>query len=149
VTIDEIKTEMMAATALIRGGDRTGGRARLEALLSQEGIDPVQECVLSHHIADAQDDPADELAWDLRAIDAALRSTEADTQRHQMSIGLFMPSLHVNLAEDYFKLGDVPRSREHLEMARSVAHNLADDPYGQMIRRGIERMAGRLQTLEA
>lgn len=149
MTIDEIKTEMMAATAMIRSGDRAGGRSRLEALLSQNDVDSIQECVLSHHIADAQDDPADELAWDLRALDAALHCTDADTLRHQMSIGLFMPSLHVNLAEDYLKLGDATLSRKHLASAREFAGHLADDPYGQMIRRGIERLAGKLDAAGA
>ena len=55
-----------------------------------------------------------------------------------------MPSLHVNLAEDYFKLNDRTRSQEHLDMARQFVGELADDAYGQAIRRGIERMAAKL-----
>jgi hypothetical protein len=31
---------------------------------------PIHECALSHYMADAQDDIADELAWDLSALNA-------------------------------------------------------------------------------
>lgn len=145
-----IMSEIMAANALARGGDRTGARAKFDAVWSRfaDDPDPVLECVLAHHMADAQDDPAEELAWDIRALDAALRCTDADAQRHQpaVSIAGFMPSLHTNLAEDYFKLGDSARSREHLASARSFAGNLAHDPYGHMIRGGMERLAKKLDA---
>jgi hypothetical protein len=147
---DPITTEMMAATAMVRGGDRPGGRRRLEALLLRiaEDPSPFLECVVCHHLADAQDELADELAWDVRALDAALRCTEAEAQRHRQALPLaaFMPSLHVNLAEDYFKLGDTARSREHLAAARGFTGALPDDAYGQMIRRGIERLGKRIDA---
>ena len=57
-----------------------------------------------------------------------------------------MPSLHVNLGENYFKLGDFARSKDHLSSARSFASKLADDAYGQMLRRGIERLAKQLEA---
>lgn len=146
-----MQTELMAATAMVRAGDRAGGRDRLEAMLARliEDPDPVVECVVCHHLADTQDDLTDELNWDLRALDASLRCTEAQAQRHQLSIGLFKPSLYVNLAEDYFKLGDLAQSREHLTTARELTGHLADDAYGQMILRGIERLAGQLAAQAA
>ena len=153
VTTDPITAEMTAAIKLLRGGDRPGGRRALEAVWAQvaHDPDPFQECVLSHHMADAQDDLADELAWDVRSLDAARRCTDADAARHQpgLTMGLFLPSVYVNLAEDYFKLGDTARSREHLDLARGVVGNLPDDAYGQLIRGGIARMAKHLDAAGA
>jgi hypothetical protein len=140
VTPDPIVTEMMAAVATVRDGDRAGGRMRLEALLAGLGDDPdpFYACVLSHHMADMQDDLADELAWDLRALDAALRCAD---ERHQASIAGSMSSLHASLATDYYKLGDFARSRDHLAAARSFAGHLVDDAYGRLVLGGIERLA--------
>jgi hypothetical protein len=153
VTTDPIMTEIMAAIAVLHSGDRSGGRSRLEVVWARIADDPepFHECVLSHYMADAQDDVADELAWDIRALDAALRCTDADAQRHQktLSIPAFMPSLHANLGEDYLKLGDVARSRDHLVSGRSFVSHLADDAYGKMIRGGIERLARKLDAASA
>jgi hypothetical protein len=100
-------------------------------------------------MADAQDDVSEELAWDLRALAAAMRTTDVDAQRHSQafSVAAFMPSLHANLAEDYFKLGDLAKSRVHLACARDFAGNLADDAYGRLILSGIERLGGQLDSL--
>jgi hypothetical protein len=151
VTTDPIMTEIMAAIAKLHGGDRAGGRSRLEAVWSgiANNPEPFHECVLSHYMADAQDAIAEELAWDIRALDAALRCTDADAQRYQQTVSIpaFMPSLHTNLGEDYCKLGDFTRARVHLESARSCADKLGNDAYGQMIRSGIERLARKLDAI--
>jgi hypothetical protein len=146
VTPDPIVTEMMAAVAMAQGGDRVGGRHRLEALLArlEDDPDPFHECVLSHHLADLQDDLADELAWDLRALEAASRCTEA---RHQASIAGSMASLHASLGYDYLKLRDVARSRHHLAEARGFTHHRADDAYGRLVLGGIDGLAKRLDAL--
>ena len=149
MTGDATMTEIIAAIALLQGGNRSAARRQFEAIWSRIESDPLafQECVLSHYMADAQDEIADELAWDLRALDAALRCTDADAQHYQQSLSIpsFMPSLHLNLADDYFKLGDFARSRSHLESARTFTGNLGDNGYGQMIHRGIERLAQKLE----
>jgi hypothetical protein len=148
VTTDPIMADIMAAIAVLQGGDRADGKAKLEAIWSRIESDPqpIHECTLAHYLADAQNNLADELAWDLRALDAGLRCSDADAQQHSraLSIAAFMPSLHVNLAEDYFKLGDKDRSRQHIASAREAVSHLADDGYGRMIRGGIERLARRL-----
>jgi hypothetical protein len=150
MSTDPIMTEIMAAIAKLHSGDRAGGRSGLEAVWSHiaKVPQPFHECVLSHYMADAQDDLEDELAWDRRALDAALRCTDADAQRHRqtLSIAAFMPSLHLNLGEDYFKLGDFARSKDHLVTARSLTSALADDAYGKLIHRGIERLARKLEA---
>jgi hypothetical protein len=146
MTTDTFTADLMAATAPMRAGDKATSRVHLQALWDRIAGNPVHEFVLAHQMADAQDDPNEELVWDLRALDAAHRATEADVQRHypQATLVSFWPSLHINLAEDYFKLGDLEQSRAHLTLARQTVTHLPDDPYGQLIRRGIERLAKKL-----
>lgn len=150
MTRDAITDEVAAANERIRGGDRIGGRRELEQVWSRvEGRSAIHECIVAHILADAQDDPADELTWDLRALNAAQRCTDDDVQRHtpSQSIAGFMPSLHMSLAQDYLKLRDVRRSGEHLALARTFDGALADDDYGRMIRGAMERLDARLAAL--
>jgi hypothetical protein len=145
---DPVMSEIIAATALFRGGERVRGRLELESIWARIAVDPepMHECALAHALADAQDDPAEELAWDLRALDAAHRCTDEDVRRHNAggSIAGFMPSLHANLAEAHLKLGELATAKEHLALARSFVGDLQDDGYGRMVRGGIESISGRL-----
>lgn len=52
----------------------------------------------------------------------------------------FYPSLHLNLAEDYRRLGAIDAARRHLEEARARLDALADDAYGTTVRTGIENV---------
>jgi hypothetical protein len=141
-------TEITDAIAVLHGGDRAGARSRFETIWSRiwDAPEAFHECVLSHYMADAQDEIDKELTWDLRALNAALRCTDEDAKRYQdsLSVPAFMPSLYLNLADDYRKLGDLALSRQHLALAQESISSLADDSYGRMIRRGIESLAARL-----
>lgn len=147
---DSTMAGIFGAIERLQSGDRDGARAQLAAIWAriESAPEPIHECTLAHYMADTQDAIADELSWDLRALNAALRCTDADAQQHSQafSIGAFMPSLHLNLADDYFRLGDIEPARMHLASARSFADRLSDDPYGQMIRGGIERLAKKLEA---
>lgn len=60
--------------------DGKGAEAR-ELLYSlwQDGpqrSDPLVECVLAHHLADLEDDPREELRWDLLSLAAAESVTD-------------------------------------------------------------------------
>ena len=59
--------------------------------------------------------------------------------------GLY-PSLHLNLAECYRKLGDLNRAREHLRRAQAAINALGDDEYGQLIKGGLDRLAQQLAS---
>lgn len=106
---------------------------------------PTVAVTLAHYMADVQDDPADELEWDLRALRAADSLTDERAQRHHSSLqvtGIY-PSLHLNLAADYVKLGD-DDSRSHLDAAEAVCSALPDDGYGATIRGDVARLRDRL-----
>ena|SRR5579871_1237173 len=140
--------EIIAAVAMLQGGERVRGRATLESiwLRISHAPNPIDECVLAHYLADVQDEPAEELAWDLRALNAAMRCTDAEArQLHPtLSISALLPSLHLNLAEDYWNFKEFAQSRTHLAKARLLTATLSDDGYGRMIRFGIEGLETRL-----
>lgn len=107
---------------------------------------------LAHYIADAHDNPADSLAGKHRALTAILGCTDADVARQSSStsrIAAFLPSAHANLGFDDVKVGDFDRAKEHLGSARSLVGELADDSYGQNIRRWIDQLAQEIAGREA
>lgn len=219
---DTMPTRIGQAVMLHRGGDREEARNRLGELWQELGPDgdALHRCTLAHYLADTQDDPADELAWDLRALAAADRavrergtaaagglaagagepgemgaeraggplrggeaghrpqeepcgagsaphaagggdgasgggadggavpgdeqSAEPDGQQAVAAVRGLYPSLHLNLAADYLRLGQLEAARSQLALAEAASGALADDPYGQGVRAAIGRMAVRL-----
>ena len=99
--------------------------------------DALHRCTLAHYMADLQDDPEAELLWDLRALEAA-RAIAGEDGR------VYYSSLHLNLAEDYRKLGDLTAAREHVARAAQFAGALPENGYGNMIRRGIAGLAAEI-----
>ncbi|MEU3416322.1 hypothetical protein ABZ760_34630 [Streptomyces sp. NPDC006658] len=146
VAPDTVLTRIGQVVMLHHGGDREEARSRflgLWAEIGEEGA-PLHRCTLAHYLADTQDDPADELAWDLRALSAAQELADGRPGADPGSVRGFLPSLHLNLAADYVKLGRAEAARSHLRRARSTASALADDRYGDVIRSAISRLALRL-----
>jgi tetratricopeptide (TPR) repeat protein len=134
---DPVLAEIGEVAALGQAGDTAAARARFTELWDRVD-DPFHRCALAHHAADVQEEPADELRWDLRALAAA------DAVPDPLAVRGFYPSLHLNLADVYRRLGDAERAADHLDRARATLDTLPDDGYGQMIRGGIARCAGRL-----
>ncbi|MEU4678975.1 tetratricopeptide repeat protein [Micromonospora sp. NPDC023737] len=113
----------------------------------QQG-DPLHICVLAHAMADVQDDVHQELIWDQRALAAADLLTDTRVAQAGVTLpvaGLY-PSLHLNLAECYRKLGDLDRAREHLQRAQAGIGALGDDEYAQLIKSGMDRMVQQLTS---
>ncbi len=84
--------------------------------------------------------------WDLRALAAADEVTNKRAQRYDSSLSVagFYPSLHLNLADVYRRLGEHEKAREHIGRAQAAVDALTDDGYGRMIRQGIARTAAQL-----
>jgi hypothetical protein len=72
--------------------------------------------------------------------------TDDRVREHHASLRTrgFHPSLHLNLAEDYRRLGEPDKARHHLAEAEHRADALGDDDYGNGIRAALTRLAGRL-----
>lgn len=114
-------------------------------------------------MADTQDDPRDELDWDLRALEAAEgfvterperagsttpgESSVADGPgpRHPLvALRAFFPSLHLNIAADYAALDRTADARAQLLRARASVNALADGEYRQGLRDAIDRLELRI-----
>lgn len=110
--------------------------------------DPLHVCVLAHAMADVQDDVHQELVWDQRALASADLLTDARVAEAGVTLpvaGLY-PSLHLNLAECYRKLGELGRAREHLQRAEAGIGAVGDGEYGQLIKDGLDRLARQLSS---
>ncbi|ANW21230.1 hypothetical protein [Streptomyces clavuligerus] len=141
---DAVMTRIGQAVILLHGGDREEARNRFGALWSEIGAsaDAFRRCALAHYLADAQDDPGDELAWDLRALAAA------DGGGAGAAIRAFYPALHLNLAADYLKLQRPGAARIHLDRAREAMAALGDGGHGPGVRTAVERLERRLAEAE-
>ncbi|MBC7271470.1 MAG: tetratricopeptide repeat protein [Streptomyces sp.] len=148
VAPDAVMTRIGQVVMLHHAGDREEARQRFLTLWAEIGEDgdPLHRCTLAHYMADTQDDPADELAWDLRALTAAEELTDDRLARHDGTVAVraLYPSLHLNLAADYVKLGRAEAARTHLRRARRASATLADDGYGNGVRAAIGRLELRL-----
>ncbi|MEV6678408.1 hypothetical protein AB0N09_16340 [Streptomyces erythrochromogenes] len=153
---DAVMTRIGQAVILLHAGDREEARNRLGEIwqeIGEEG-ESLHRCTLAHYMADAQDDPADELAWDLRALTAADalgdgtgsggRNGRRALREPLPAMRVFYPSLHLSLAADYLKLQRPEAARVHLARARAAAGALSDDGYGNGVRAGIARLERRL-----
>lgn len=148
---DAVLTRIGKAIMLHRGGDREEARNRLRELWEELGAedDPFQRCTLAHFLADTQDDPLDELEWDLRALEAAdefgrLGRRRAEWHASASAVRGFYPSLHLSLAADYVKLARHEEARDHLARARELSGALADDDHGRRVRSEMARLELRL-----
>ncbi|UOZ11380.1 hypothetical protein [Amycolatopsis sp. WQ 127309] len=145
---DDVMVAIDAGLRQHMGGDRAGAYATFAELWASVGPDgdPLHRVALAHHMADVCDDPAEELEWDLRALAAADSLTDSRAQEYHSSLAVrgFYPSLHLNLGEDYRKLGDLTAAREQLDLARGRLDALCDDDYAAGIRLALDGLAERL-----
>nr|WSZ99462.1 hypothetical protein OH820_30815 [Streptomyces sp. NBC_00857] len=128
-----------------RAGDIASARRKLLGLWSAIGVtgDPLHRCSLAHYLADLYEDPAQALAWDVRALDAADAVTERRVQEHHAGLHIagFYPSLHLNLADNYRRLGSFEAASEHIDAATAHAPSLPRDPYGDLLRGAVQEVA--------
>jgi hypothetical protein len=147
---DIVMTRIGQAMMLLHGGDREEARNRFALLWAEIGDegDALHRCTLAHCMADVQDDPADELAWDLRALSAADGLSDERLARHGQGLAVraLYPSLHLNLAADYVKLRRPGEARAHLDRARASTDVLGDDGYGAGVRAAIDRLERTLRA---
>lgn len=139
------RDEMMEAIIrAVEQGRHHGAEAGRTALLElwewvgSEG-EPLHRCVLAHYLADLYDDPTQALPWDLRALEAADAVTQERVQQYHdgLQIAGFYPSLHLNLADTYRRLGSFTEAAEHITAAQELSAHLPQDPYGNLIRTAV------------
>lgn len=146
---DAVMVRIGEGIALREQGEDVAARdlfAQVRAEFGGEDGDPFHLCALAHSMADVQDDVHEELLWDLRALAAADLLTDGRVARGGVTgpVAGFYPSLHLNPAECYRKLGELGRAREHLAWGRASVATLGNDGYGQVIKAGLDRLTDRL-----
>jgi hypothetical protein len=148
--VDDVMTGIGAAVEQGRAGDRAQARAALVRLWEQVGEagDALHRCSIAHYLADLQDAVEDELRWGQRALAAVADLSDERAQQFHASLQVraFLPSLHLNLADAYRRVGDHEQARHHLGVARELAGGLPDDDYGAVIRGGLGRVAELLEA---
>jgi hypothetical protein len=148
---DEIMTRIGKGIELRTMGERAAARSLFSQVWAEIGPegDALHRCALAHSMADAQDDPREELRWDLLALDAAESVTDERARQAGVTgtVRGFYPSLHLNLGEVYRKLGDVEKATDHLVLGRAAVDALGDDGYGRMIAGGLDGLADRLRSV--
>lgn len=147
---DEVMVRMGQALELAQQGDRPGARSRFEALWAEVGPDgdPFHRVAIAHQLADVQDDPLEELAWDERALAAAELLTDERVAAGGVATGAasLYPSLHLNLADVLLRLGRPDRAAHHVAAGRAALGALPDDGYRQLIVGGLDRVEAALAT---
>ncbi len=95
----------------------------------ESGVDAYAKVFLAHSLADVQERPEDELAWDLRALAFMdeLTDQQAIERGNPGGKNALLPSLHLNLAVDYRRLGDDANARRHFELGQAHINSLPDD----------------------
>jgi hypothetical protein len=135
--------EITEAVGMLHRGDTADARARLLVLWDEYSAhgERLLMCVTAHYLADTEPEPADELEWDLRALESATGSREPkDLEPFSPDLISFLPSLHASAGNGYRRLGELKRARQHVEFATARVAVLADDAYGQLVRGGLRRL---------
>ena len=139
---------VVAGIVASQSGQAEEGREQLTAAWEGCGAhDHAVRCVVAHYLADLQEDVWAELEWDQRALSAHEHVQDEDLAPLGIaSARAFLPSLHLNLGDAWLRMGDRVRAGRHLEEARAALDELGDDPYGDMVRKGVARLGGRLRS---
>lgn len=146
---DEIMQHVGEGIAASQQGERARARSIFDDIWERIGGDdgdPFHRCAIAHSMADVQDDPREELAWDLRALRAADLLTDERVEAGGVagSARAFYPSLHLNLADVYLRLGEPEHALEHVQRGQAAVAALPDDGYGTMIRDALARIESEL-----
>ena len=147
---DQVMTRVGEGIGLGRRGERAAARSLFATMwddIGRDDGDPLHRCAVAHSMADVRDDVGEELAWDLRALAAADLLTDERVIRAGIdgSAAAFLPSLHLNIAECYRRLGDLDAAREHHRRGVAALPALGDSGYGSMVEEGLDRLGALLQ----
>ena len=145
--------EIRSAFRLFWRGERTEGRGRLMQIWERLGAegDVFHRSVTAHFLADTQDSMEAELEWDLRALEVAMSLDDRTAEAYPLTAMLrrFLPSLHLNLADDYRRMGDFEKARHHAALGNELSVGLGFDTYSQTVREGLVRVEAQIEQRDS
>jgi hypothetical protein len=139
-----VQERIRAAVRQRESGDLAGARASLGALLQlAEASSAFDWLFFAHSYADVQVELTEELHWDLTALEALTGLTEGEAVAEGVPGGKagLLPSLHLNLADVYRRLGDEAQAQHHYEEGAKHLDALDQEAYGLSIREAFRRFA--------
>jgi hypothetical protein len=101
---------------------------------------------IAHALADLQDDAHAELTWDLIALEAAGSLTDERMAAGGVAgpVATFYPSLHLNVADAYLRLGDTLLATHHADLSRASLPALPEGDYRSQIESALTRIEAAL-----
>lgn len=141
-----LKPEVLEVTQSVLSGEHSLATTKFEALWQSLGDDAFHRCILAHYIADIQANPKDELHWDLEALNAALSAPPAsfDGRIAGVNYAAFLPSLHLNAAASFERVGQLPEAKRQAALAATSVATLGASPLADMTRSATARICARL-----
>jgi len=103
-----------------------------------QSSDDFEKCVAAHYVARHQKSPADNLRWNLLAVE------HADLVDDGSVLG-FYPSLYLNIGWAQEDLGNREEARKYYELAETRLETLPEGSYRETVRDGIERGLQRVR----
>jgi hypothetical protein len=143
-----LATIAQAQQASLQGHREQAASAYEQLWTKVEHGRPLHRISVAHYMADLQDDPAEELRWDERALAAAAEVTPRDADAP--AVAPLRASLHLNAAGALHKLGRAEDARRQLHAARQAERTLPEDGYGRLVRSRIDALGAEMsgqQTL--
>jgi tetratricopeptide (TPR) repeat protein len=95
-----------------------------------EATNDFEAFTAAHYLARIQEDPNDNLKWNLEALIRASKIKDESTRGHY-------PSLYLNVAKSYETLGNNDEAVRYYQLAADSTQYLPDGKYADMIRSGI------------
>ncbi len=89
-----------------------------------------EKFIAAHYLARNQQDPEENLAWNLKALHYAKAAQDENIKSH-------FPSLYLNLGKSYETLGDMSRAAENYQLALTFCNYLPAGSYADVIKSGI------------
>ena len=99
-----------------------------------------EKVIAAHYVARHQQNTAEKLKWDQKALTLALKIDNGDTRA-------LMPSLYLNIAKCYEDLKDNKQAAENYHMGLTFVAIDSENGYARMIKNGLNAGLIRLSAL--
>ncbi len=139
---DNKVVKLCAEGMSMEGAGKKAEASRLFLQALADATDDFEKFTAAHYVARHQQSLVEKLAWDVKALNFALKM-DSESMRG------FYPSLYLNIAKGHEDLGDYREAEKYYRLAGSYLEFLGESGYGAMIRRGIGEGTERVKQMLA